>query len=383
MALPRVAFLNGSGQPGGGEIALSEFGPAVPGAKLFLFQGGPASSILSARGFDVEVFPLSERILSNSKESGLPTPGVAFGVLRRALSLSRRLREFDVVHCNNQKAWVVGAFASGLARRPVVWHLHDILSREHFSRSKVRLVVGLSRWRNAKVLANSSASADAFVAAGGRGDRVEVLHNPVDPEPLAHAAPIDGLREELGCGEEPLWGIFSRLASWKGQHVAIEALARVPRGHLALVGAPFFGEEEWERHLRALVDGLGLSGRVHFLGFRKDVPRLLATVDGAIHASTAAEPFGLVILEAQLAGKPVVATAAGGALEIVHPGRDGWLVPPGDVEALAEVLRSWSSDPRSAAKTGREAALSARVMFDRRRILERFARVLEEEAVRR
>lgn len=380
MTGPRVAFLNGSGQPGGGEIALAELAAAVEECEIFLFEEGPAADLFRSRGLVVHIRSMSRKLLTHSKESGLPGPGLALDALGQAWRLSRELRRFDVVHCNNQKAWVLGAFASALARRSVVWHLHDILSREHFSASKIGLAVALARWRKAKVIANSRASADAFVAAGGRSDRVEVLHNPVDPVPFEQAIPLPGLRAELGCADgEPLWAIFSRLASWKGQHVAIEALSRVPRGHLALVGAPFFGEEPWEMRLREMVQCLGLDRRVHFLGFRRDVPRLLATVDGAIHASTAPEPFGLVILEAQLAGKPVVATAAGGALEIVVPGKNGWLVPPGDVPALAGVLAGWLEDPEAARRIGRAAGRSARLAFDADRLRSRFRAILAEE----
>jgi glycosyltransferase involved in cell wall biosynthesis len=143
-----------------------------------------------------------------------------------------------------------------------------------------------------------------------------------------------------------------------------------------------FGEEPWERELRARVERLGLRERVHFLGFRSDVPALLASIDGAIHASTVAEPFGLVILEAQLAGVPVVATAAGGALEIVEPGKTGWLVPPGDPSALASVLREWSERPEESRALGRAASEHAAATFDARRLRRRFLEILEREAAR-
>jgi glycosyltransferase involved in cell wall biosynthesis len=375
----RVVFLNGSALPGGGEIALAQLACAVPEGEIILFEHGPAEDIFRSRGLRVDVRELPKKLLANSKESGLPGPGLVVAALLHSLRLAVHLRKFEVVHCNNQKAWVVGAFASAMARRPVVWHLHDILSREHFSPSKIRLVVGLARWRRAKVIANSAASARAFVEAGGRPGQVEVLYNPVDPAPFREAKPIAGLRARLGCEDEPLWGIFSRLASWKGQHIAIQALSRLPKGHLVLVGSALFGEEPWEAHLRGMVVELGLEERVHFLGFRKDIPELLATVDGAIHASTAAEPFGLVILEAQLAGKPVVATAAGGATEIVTDGRTGWLVPPGDVDALAEVLAAWTTDPDAAASTGRSASIDAAARFDLGKLSSRFREILAME----
>lgn len=376
----RVVFLNGSGQPGGGEIALAQLASAVPGARIVLFEDGAARTLFETVGLRVSLLPMSESVRKVSKESGLPSPGVVVGAVRHVFKVARALRDADVVHCNNQKAWVIGAIASWIARKPVVWHLHDILSAEHFSRTKIRLVVALANWRKARVLANSQASLDAFLAAGGSAARSEVLYNPVDPTPFLQARPIPGFRESLGSQDAPVWGVFSRLASWKGQHVAIEALARVPVGHLILVGAPFFGEEPWEAHLKELVASLGLQRRVHFLGFRSDVPALLASIDGAIHCSTVAEPFGLVILEAQLSGKPVVATAAGGALEIVHPPEDGWLTPPGDVDALAEVLRTWSSNPDEAAAIGLRARASATARFEARALSRHFLSILQSEA---
>lgn len=380
MRAPKVLFLNGSGQPGGGEVALAQLAGAVPGAKLVLFEAGLAQDLFRERGLDVTVVALSESVRQVSKESGMPGIRVVGSVLRHAWRISRMARDFDVVHCNNQKSWVVGAFATALAGRPVVWHLHDILSTDHFSRMKIRVAVGLSRWRKAKVVTNSIASRDAFVAAGGDPSRIEVLYNPVDPSPFREASPIAGFKESLGAGDEPVWGLFSRLASWKGQHVAIEALSRLDKGHLVLVGAALFGEEPWEAHLRSLVESLGLRSRVHFLGFRSDIPALLASVDGAIHASTVAEPFGLVILEAQLAGKPVVAAAAGGALEIVEPGVDGWLVPPADPSRLAEVLGSWLSDPGAAAAVGAAARARAAAKFDAVALSDRFRHILLEES---
>jgi len=145
----RVVFLNGSGLPGGGEIALAQLASGVPGGKVVLFERGPAEELFRSKGVEVEVRGLPRKLLENSKESGLPGPGLVAATISHSFRLAAFLRDFDVVHCNNQKAWVVGAFASAMARRAVVWHLHDILSAEHFSRSKVRLVVALARWRRA------------------------------------------------------------------------------------------------------------------------------------------------------------------------------------------------------------------------------------------
>jgi hypothetical protein len=81
------------------------------------------------------------------------------------------------------------------------------------------------------------------------------------------------------------------------------------------------------------------------LGARDDVPRLLAACDVVVHASVLAEPFGRVLVEAMLAGRPVVATRAGGVPEVVTDGETGVLVPPGDARALTEALDALRRDP--------------------------------------
>jgi glycosyltransferase involved in cell wall biosynthesis len=140
----------------------------------------------------------------------------------------------------------------------------------------------------------------------------------------------------------PVVGIVGRLAPWKGQHVFIDAIARVQRKHSALqgriIGSPLFGEEEYSQSLRRRVEALGLADVVQFVGFRHDVAEELAGLTIAVHASTIPEPFGQVVVEAMACGVPIVATDAGGPAEILEHGSDGLLVPPGDADALAAAV---------------------------------------------
>ncbi|MGC4083749.1 MAG: glycosyltransferase family 4 protein [Vicinamibacterales bacterium] len=151
---------------------------------------------------------------------------------------------------------------------------------------------------------------------------------------------VDALRRQLGLSGKTVVGLFGRLSPWKGQHVALEALAELPDVHLLLVGDALFGETQYEQTLRRRCDDLSLTDRVHFTGFRHDVPQLMKSVDIVVHASTAPEPFGRVIVEGMLARRPVVATRAGGVEEIVRDGETGLLVTPGDPRALASAIRS-------------------------------------------
>jgi glycosyltransferase involved in cell wall biosynthesis len=108
------------------------------------------------------------------------------------------------------------------------------------------------------------------------------------------------------------------------------------------------------------------------------VPRLLAACDVVVHASVLAEPFGRVLVEAMLAGRPVVATRAGGVPEVVTDGETGVLVPPGDARALTEALDALRRDPARVAQLARRGATHARSSFSRDAMLAGVTGVLAE-----
>ena len=165
------------------------------------------------------------------------------------------------------------------------------------------------------------------------------------------------------CPQENfLIGVFGRLAEWKGQHVLLEAVALIPGVHLCIVGDALFGEQAYAERLRARAVQPDLAGRVTFLGFRRDIPNLMTCMDSIVHSSTAAEPLGRVIIEGMLARKPVIATRAGGAIEIVNDRQTGLLVTPGSVTEMRnaiELLYSDSNMSTRLASAGHHRAVSA------------------------
>jgi glycosyltransferase involved in cell wall biosynthesis len=248
----------------------------------------------------------------------------------------------------------------------LIWHLHDMLTADHFAPLMRLAATRLANLGAARVIANSHATAQAFAEAGGDRSKVRVVHNGIDPEPFDRVDETTtraGLRRILDCGTAPLLGVFGRLATWKGQHVLIEALQGLPDVHAVLVGGPLFGEGDYDSWLHRMVSERGLTGRVHFLGFREDVPALMKGVDIVLHTSVTPEPFGRVIVEGMLAGKPVIATAAGGVLEILEPAVSGLVVPPGDAAALASAIRELLASPARAAALARRGCAEARRRF--------------------
>ncbi|GIX08805.1 glycosyltransferase family 4 protein [Elioraea sp.] len=139
--------------------------------------------------------------------------------------------------------------------------------------------------------------------------------------------------------DAPVVLLPGRLTRWKGQEVLIEALARMARTDaVAVLAGDDQGRRGYRAGLEALAERLGLGPRVRIVGDCADMPAALMLADVAVSASIEPEAFGRVVVEAQAMGRPVVATAHGGAAETVSPGETGWLVPPGDAAALAAAL---------------------------------------------
>jgi glycosyltransferase involved in cell wall biosynthesis len=364
---PSVLFVDQSGQPGGAELCLLDTVARLAGQhRVCTFADGPFPDALRAAGVTTTVLAAGGRVHGVAKDAGLlakarSAPATA-GLVRRVTALAR---QHDLVWANTQKAFVVSAPAAWLARRPLVWHLHDILSADHFSPTNRKLVVALANRFAARVVANSKATADAFVACGGRGELTRVIPNGIDAGPFD--AVSDGeaarLRDDLGLAGVPVLGLFGRFAPWKGQEIAIGAMTHLPGVHLLLVGDALFGEDECKTRILSLIDRHGLADRVHRLGFRHDVPAVMKACDVVLHCSTAPEPFGRVIVEGMLAGRPVIATAAGGAAEILVDGRTGLLIPGGDAGRLASSVRRLLDDPAATQAMAARGAAEARATY--------------------
>ncbi|EKQ67121.1 glycosyltransferase [Leptolyngbyaceae cyanobacterium JSC-12] len=362
----RILFLDQSGKPGGAELCLLDVAkPYRDRCLVGLLADGPFRELLEQQSIPVKV--LTQQSIQVQKNShilqGVLSLQSLIAPITKAIELSR---ECDLIYANTQKALVVGAIASILSRRPLVYHLHDIVSPEHFSASNRQIITTLANRVATWVIANSHASQAAFIQAGGRPEKTTVIYNGFDPVPY-QAASIqrERIRQELGICDRFVVGHFSRLSPWKGQHILIEALAQCPANVIALfVGDALFGEEAYVKQLYHQVNQLGLQERIQFLGFRSDIPALMSACDLVAHTSTAPEPFGRVIIEAMLCGRPVVAAAAGGAVELVQPGETGWLVPPGDSLKLAEVIHQVQTNPARSQQIAQQAQRQASQQFN-------------------
>ena len=177
------------------------------------------------------------------------------------------------------------------------------------------------------------------VVSNGRGPTVLVLAGNHGDEYPGQVA-VMRLRAELRLGDGPVVGVFGRLAAWKGQHILVRALAELDDTQALIVGDALFGEQPYRASLEGEIGRSSGRHRIHLTGFRPDIPALMQLCDVVVHTSIAPEPFGRVIVEAMLAGRPVIASAAGGAKEIVEDGRSGGSVAAPIARAFLDAYRA-------------------------------------------
>ena len=357
----RVLYLNHAAKPSGAEIALRRMLGACDRRRvqptIVFGEEGPAVDFMREIDVATHVLPLAGKV----REARKDTLGVgaflhlgrlaALGAYAVRLAAFARRHKIQIIHTNTIKAHFYGGIAGCLAGLPVVWHLRDFVNESYFPRAAVRVIRFLAGRLPRHVIAVSHSVMEQLRFNGKPGRATVVLDGLADQELTAaksEPSPARTIQTRIG--------IVGRLTRWKGQHVFLDAAARVlAAGHDAefvIIGSALFGEDAYEHSLRRQAEALGITHRVRFRGFTPDVAGELGKLDLLVHASTSGEPFGQVILEGMAAGLPVIATRGGGVPEIIYDGENGLLTRMGDSADLAEALLALLTDPARARRLG-------------------------------
>jgi glycosyltransferase involved in cell wall biosynthesis len=400
----RIVYLNPGARLGGAERVLldliTEVRAARPEWELNLITGeeGPLLERVRVVGAGAEVVPFPG-LLARFGDAGAGGPAgnaigrvefaggmIAAGIVSpgylRTLRGAIRAKSPQLVHTNGFKMHLMGARAAPRSAR-VVWHLHDYLGM----RPLASRLLAMNTTRATLAIANSrSVAEDARVALGGRL-RVIPIYNGID----LHGFDSDGPRldlDALACVPRPespvvRVGLLATMARWKGHEVFLRALAMLPRdlpvrGYV--IGGKIYSTRASETEtseLRSVAASFGLNGRVGFTGFVDEPARAIRALDVVVHSSTHPEPFGCVIAEAMACARPVIVSAAGGAVEIVRPGEDALTFEPGDAAALADCIRRLAEDASLRGRLGRAGRAAAVSRFDRVRMAREVISVYE------
>jgi glycosyltransferase involved in cell wall biosynthesis len=319
---------------------------------------------LEAAGATIHVLPMRRITTSGSAWYWLAYLAAWPVTVFRLFRLARRV-DAAVVHTNSLHSWYGWAVAA-LLRRPHVWHAREIVVQ---SRAAMRFERFACRHFATRVIAVSAAVAGQLDAGN-----VVVEYDEADPDEFCPKR-AGAFRARIGVADDvALIGAAGRIDTWKGFEVLLDAVpamqAARPGLEVVIAGAPVRGKEDYAARLASR--SAAMPG-VHWLGPRDDIAEMIADLDVLVLASTEPEPFGLVVVEALASGVPVVATAAGGPLEILSECSDrvGRLVEPADAAALATAaVQLLPAGPSGAAQRRRRPVLRTPVagamakMFD-------------------
>jgi glycosyltransferase involved in cell wall biosynthesis len=288
-------------------------------------------------------------------------------LLGRFLTLLRSGR-FQVVDAHNPQSQFWALIAARLANIPVlVSTVHHVYAKSDGSAPKRRLyrsVLALNRALGCRFVTVSKEIAASLEQAGIDAGRMIVSDNAVDM-----AAPDLGaalaLRQKLGWNGKTVVGIFGRLAPQKGHADLLEALSRLTAEQNDL-RCLVVGSGDLMAPLTARTKEQGLEGRVHFTGFRDDVPALMQVVD-IICQPSLYEGLPYTVLEAAALGKPMILSRVGAIPDHFEHARSARLIEPGDVPGLVRELR-WCCRN---AEAGEAMGLAARSLVQGRFSLKR------------
>ena len=338
------------------------------------------SAALKKAGDDVVVIGGSDGVLADEvRANGVPCHSLEHLTREvrplqdaRAVSeLRETLRhiEPDIISTHSTKAGFLGRIAGRILGIPTLFTAHGW----GFTEGRPPLQA-LGFWAVERATANwaeqiiTVCKSDRRAAVRARvapGNRLTTIYNAM-PD-------IDGDLQAEPAGSAPKLLMVARLSHWKDQPTVLRALSGLTDLEWQL---EFVGDGPLRDELEELTEELGLTSRVRFLGYRSDVPQLMADAQLFLLISKW-EGFPRSILEAMRAGLPVVASDVGGVQESVVDGTTGFVIPPGDVAELRQCLRQLITNPELRVRMGEASRARYEEKFTFDRLVERTTGVYE------
>jgi glycosyltransferase involved in cell wall biosynthesis len=332
----RVAFINQTGaKPGGAEESLTLLVKNLPrdiDPLMLLMEDGEFAQRFRDIGLQTQIVSVDEKLrnVTREKPSSLGALGLPRALAAFAATLGKQ--RVDLVYTNSVKAHLIAAPAARLRRIPAVMHLRDMVGGA--GRTALRTV--------ARTCSREQIAVSRAIDRWYGFPRSTVISNPVDLSQYASLPSRAEARRMLNLPDDdvPLIGIVGRINRWKGHDRLLRVAAAVNKQRpirCAIVGEARFHGADFVLELHQLTADLGIADQTIFVPWLDDPRLAYAALD--IHCNCSdREPFGRSIVEAAAAGVPTVAFDDGGAVDIIEDGKDGRLVPAGDLEAFANAV---------------------------------------------
>jgi len=282
----------------------------------------------------------------------------------------------DVIFASRPFSWVVGGRIGTRRGVPVVWRAGTLFNHA-VQPPWLRLCARL--WPAHSIVCTSEAVRRALAAHVAAP--LFVVHNGVDATRFSPAVERNAARAALGLDlVSPVVAVATRLSPEKGISYLIDVCARL-RAAVPAVKVLVAGDGNWRAHFDAACRAEGLDDAVRRLGFVSAIEQVYAAADVVLSTSET-EGCPNTLLEAMAMGRPVVATAVGGTIEIIRDGVDGALVWMADAEAFAAHVIKLIASPAEASELGAAARQTVKRRFSLEAQTARLAHVLHDAAGR-
>ncbi len=287
------------------------------------------------------------------------------------IRLAKLIKEerISLVHSNSHSDAPYGILACRFRKIPMISHIRDIIQQDKTGKYLLK--------HADRIIAVSSAAADAFKDMKDRDKKLLVINNSLD---MNKFKVTEDIRNELNISRDDMViGIVGQISRLKGHDVFLKAASIVLKKNKN-VKFLIVGEVRRERDkglCEELINRLDLRENVIFAGFRNDIANVMSAID-ILAFPTLKESFGRSAIEAMAQRKPVVASNVGGVPEIVIDGKTGILVPPENAKELANGLLELINDKEKREDMGNEGLKVVREKFDIRDMMNRIENVYRE-----
>ncbi len=327
--------------------------------KVIVVLPHQGSLVPALEALGVQVFIINIGVLRRRYFTPWGMIGRAFLWIYACFALRALIREHKIskIYVNSANV-LIGPLLKKITGLPLIWHLHEIVERPAILKRFLTFLI----CRADLVIAVSAATRN-FWLAQSKYLSIKLLYNGIDCAEYENVGnlmetefPFTLRKEKDGI----VIAIVGRIQPWKGQSYFLDIMKSL-KSQLAydlipcyavVVGDPYPGYEQYATELKLEIEQKELQQNVFYLGYRNDIPSILASIDLLVVSSILPDPLPTVILEAMASSKPVISTKQGGALEMIVENETGFFIPLNDPQQSAAIIKTALSNPEQLIKLG-------------------------------